>query len=858
MSACAGQSQYGIIMPLSITVAGDAPSQLLLSPQQTAQAPHRQNAFDPKQQIGWVRGGAHLIANLLTAARLNTPVYSLLDAELPIYTGPASSTQFVFQLEPVHNSTTECSSNYRVGSLMKLARQAEWYAPTMAAPVTDERIIILQEAEDGFSNTDHAISWFRKKRPDVLLYHMARPLGTGKLWDVVRFGPFTLDGTQDPMKLVVVVSVDDIRAEGVEISDGHSWEKSCEDFVENLGSGGHLDTVVTCAHLMVLFGCDGLIYHRGRGGYEPMLFFDPVRGEGDFFRQNLGRVPGLAESFIAGMALHLEQNPLSELSQAIRYGFEAARRLAQRGFTARNSDNAIDYPVHHIMTDLIPTSNLLSGIIPSEEICQGANPDWTILDLAVINPIEVAREIVQAGPLAPTSRIPAAKFRELILYDRKEIEQFRSMHKLIEEYLTESSVKPLNIALFGPSGSGKCFAAMEVAKAACHPRKINILQFNLSQFVRLDDLLEAFNSVRDSTLAGYITLAYFDGFDGDFLSSPLGWLSHLSPCMLSGTFLEKGHVRPIGPAILLFGAGHATNFLEFDQRATLLTRQKLAKGSEFISYLHGFVDVRGPSQCDSHDELFPVRRAVMLRALLEERAPNIITSGRIMIDEGVLDGLLLVPNFRHGARSMRSLLAMSKLNQRTVFDRMALPSPAQLSLHVDYNEFLRCIDCQNLSNDLREYLAEELHNIYRLFRLDMAPSKEERRKIETEISLAEWNVLREDLRESARAQAADIPRKLRLLSCFLGKSREDHEAVREFTDAEVDLLAEKEHERWNAERFRRRWRLGVRNQVQRSSPFLVPWRDLERVWQDLDRELVRSYPTILPEGYCIYRLKRSL
>ncbi|OJJ66197.1 hypothetical protein ASPBRDRAFT_201102 [Aspergillus brasiliensis CBS 101740] len=808
--------------------------------------------------MSWVRGGAHLISSLLIAARLPTYVFSLLDNGAPGYASPTASTQFVFQLESAPNTTTHSLAKYRVEKSMKLARQAAWHAPAAtAAPVADAKIMILQEAEDGFTDTDHAISWCREMRPDLLVYHMARPLGTGELWDVVRFGPFTRDGTQDPMKLIVVVSADDIRAEGVEISDGHSWEKSCEDFVENLGSGGRLDTVITCAHLIVLFGCDGLIYHRGRGGYEPMLFFDPVRGEGDFFRQNLGPVPGLAETFIAGMAAHLERGSISELDLAIRYGFEAARRLAQRGFMPRNSDNAIDYPVDQIMENLVPNEELLSYTIPSEEICQGSNPDWTILDLAVINPIEVAREIVQAGPLAPTSRIPVAKFRELVLYDRKEIEQFRSMHNLIEEYLAETPGKPLNIALFGPSGSGKSFAAMEVARAACHPRKINILQFNLSQFVRLDDLLEAFSSVRDSTLARYLTLAYFDGFDGDFLNSPLGWLSHLSPCMLSGTFLEKGHVRPIGPAILLFGAGHATNFMEFDQRATFLTQQKQAKGSEFISYLHGFIDVRGPSQCDSQDELFSVRRAVMLRALLEERAPNVMTGGRIMIDEGVLDGLLLVPTFRHGARSMRSLLAMSKLNQRNIFDRLALPSPAQLSLHVDYAEFVRCIDCQNLSNDVREYLAEELHNIYRLYRLDMAPSKEERRQVETEISLAEWNVLREDLRESARAQAADIPRKLRLLSCFLGKSREDHEPVREFTDAEVDILAEKEHERWNAERFRRRWRLGVRNQVQRSSPFLVPWRDLERVWQDLDRELVRSYPTILPEGYCIYRLKRS-
>lgn len=139
----------------------------------------------------------------------------------------------------------------------------------------------------------------------------------------------------------------------------------------------------------------------------------------------------------------------------------------------------------------------------------------------------------------------------------------------------------------------------------------------------------------------------------------------------------------------------------------------------------------------------------------------------------------------------------------------------------------------------------------------MAKSEEEKTKIKQEVSLSDWNLLREDMRESARAQVEDIPRKLRVVSCFLDKRRQHLIPVDQFTRAEIDLLAEREHERWNAERFRSRWRLGARKQVHRSSPLLIPWRDLEKVWSDLDRELVRSYPSILPEDYCIYRTEKA-
>lgn len=82
--------------------------------------------------------------------------------------------------------------------------------------------------------------------------------------------------------------------------------------------------------------------------------------------------------------------------------------------------------------------------------------------------------------------------------------------------------------------------------------------------------------------------------------------------------------------------------------------------------------------------------------------------------------------------------------------------------------------------------------------------------------------------------------------------------VPEFTVDDLDMLSEIEHERFNAERLQRQWRMGARNSKQRTTPFLVPWRDLTQEWKDVDRVMVECVPRILAaHGWTIYRMKED-
>jgi hypothetical protein len=119
-----------------------------------------------------------------------------------------------------------------------------------------------------------------------------------------------------------------------------------------------------------------------------------------------------------------------------------------------------------------------------------------------------------------------------------------------------------------------------------------------------------------------------------------------------------------------------------------------------------------------------------------------------------------------------------------------------------------------------------------------------------------WEKLPEKLKESNRAQADDIPEKLKRIRCGFAPAAGKAKRF-ELTKAEVETLAEVEHERWMAERQRAGWTLGPRrNATKKVSPYLVPWSELPESAKKNDRDTVRGMPEFMAEaGFEIYRLE---
>jgi hypothetical protein len=751
------------------------------------------------------------------------------------------------------------SDVFTVDLVRKLNIDSQLCMPRSLPPPGSEdnrTVYVFQDGENHFDGTNggkEALQLLEPHWPSYFIYHMSRPLCRGAIWDKVR--P-RASGTNrfDPERLVVIVQADDIRAAGIELSHGSSWEKTCEDFVMNIGAVGSLVTLVTCPHLIVVFGCDGLIYHRGLDVLKPVLFFDPLATEDEFFKKNVKYIPGIMEAFVSGFARALIQSDEPSYEDCIKAGFQASGRLARKGLSPHPSI----YDALAIMSQATSEDTLIRFDIPSDEIGKG-DQSWSLLDFVIADSGEVARRIVLEG----TSRIgiPLARFNRLVLFDRKEIQLFHTLRTQLEEYLVVSQTKPLSIAMFGPRGSGKTFAALQVVETAAAGKKVRPLIFDLSEFKKPEDLVEAFHQIRDCALDGYTPFAYFKNFDISFLESSFAWLPHLLPVMTNGWFFDGAVRRPIGRALLFFGTSAMRSFAAFRRHAEASLSQVDSRAvHDFIGCLQGFVDMAGFNRGGVGDKMYLFQRAVVLHALLEEREPKLKSGDGINIEESVLSGLLLVSEYFQGIRSLKTVLAMSHVNNARHFSRSALPSETQLQLHVDYREFVKAMSGKHLPAEARELLAERLNDVYCSHIRERERAKPDNKtktdeQIDEENWLTPWNQLLEAFKDSNRDHADAIPSTIRIVSCFLAEKKDGTTPVTEFTRKEIETMAIHEKNRWNSERLQRQWKTGPRSGKDKTTPYLVPWEDLEDSIKDIDRVMVRSYPKILPSNYAIYRTK---
>ena len=221
-------------------------------------------------------GSADLVAQLLTAA---APQWNF-QILAPTHQQPASNylkhnASSVINLSRDQPSS-EASATFDVVQIRHIAKRPIWHSPTIEkAATTGATTVILAGSGDAFQDVEPALDFLQRVKPKYIIHHMTRPLATGRLWDIIRNGPMVRDGPPDPDHLAVIIDADDLRAEGIALSRSLSWEATAEDFVRNLGSNGRLGTLVTCPNLIVRFGNEGVIHHRGRDAVDPKLYFQP-------------------------------------------------------------------------------------------------------------------------------------------------------------------------------------------------------------------------------------------------------------------------------------------------------------------------------------------------------------------------------------------------------------------------------------------------------------------------------------------------------------------------------------------------------------------------------------------------------
>jgi hypothetical protein len=710
----------------------------------------------------------------------------------------------------------------------------------------DSDIVILDDAGNGFrENTEYWPKAIRTngKKPVVIL-KMSRPLAEGKLWDHVR-------GVHSE-KLIIVINADDLRAMGVNISRCLSWERTALDFVWQMASNPKLLLLANCGNIVVRIGLEGAIHYMRKGNkVESRLYFDPATIEDGFKVKYPGEMQGLSSAFVAALAVKIADSIANgkeffdAVGEGVRNGLADSRRLFKYGFGNTIYQPAIPGPEFFREKE---SDVLVDVVVPNPTVSEPADPNfWCILKEAKGTLLEeMAFDIVVRGDNAALTHVPVGSFGKLKTVDRAEVESFRSISNLMQEYVrSESSSRPLSIAVFGSPGSGKSFAVTEVAESVA-PNQVERIDFNVSQFKSPSDLISAFHRVRDIALTGKIPLVFFDEFDSTF-EGKLGWLKYFLAPMQDGVFREGDIVHPIGKAIFVFAGGIYSSFTAFssdkpDVQEKDLEDFKNAKGPDFVSRLRGYVNILGPNPVDDNDTVFMIRRAMLLRSLIDRKVKHLKDSNNhVRIDKGVLRALIKVPNYRHGARSIEAIIEMSMLNGQKCWEQAFLPAKEQLKLHVDEEMFSRLVVRDVLLGAAREILARAIHEKYLEDQKDNKPASDP--------SMQPWDRLSENLKESNRRQADHIPEKLRGVRCGFSPVVGRDPILFKFTRQEIEIMAEMEHERWNSERQLDGWVYGKKRDVENKiSPYIVPWNILPDDVKEYDRQAMRELPALLAKA----------
>ncbi len=677
-------------------------------------------------------------------------------------------------------------------------------------------------------------------------------------------------------RLTVIVSAGVLRTRGAAISQGLSWDQTIEDTAREFAEGLSSEDLARCYRVVVWFGMAGVASFawrpdqgQQRFGLERFLYH-PEELEGDWEKQWPGLTFGAGSLLAAALTRHEIDRNSFPLFLALRNSLEAAkvshkegfgtvpdailkRRLIEdedklkpefRFYTARNHSVS---PTAVADGQTVYRSDLLSDLT-------GTGIEYVTAK---------ATEVVLFGTEKALRPAPKARYGSFVTVDREEIERINAIRRLAEGYLSNlDDRRPLSVAVFGPPGSGKSFAIKQLAEVLFGEKR-EALTFNLAGFggQGLPLLHEAFHRVRDASVQGQVPLVFWDEFDSDNLD----WLKHFLAPMQDSEFRAGSLIYPIGRALFIFAGGTKSSFREFDLSNDRDPAFVAKKGPDFVSRLRGFIDIKGPNPTGGAPEKDPshlIRRAVLLRSLLERNYPDLIDANtkQLGASPGVIRGFLRVKRYLHGARSLESLVHSSGLRGAQYFGPSQLPPPDLLSLYVS-PDFMNHVAEGELDLPVIEALAEAQHRAWSELRKSQGwkygPRRNDAEKLHDR--LVEYDKLSQAHKEANRSTARLVSAKLHEVGYAVRRRTPGGPAENptpKFSEEVRKDLLRKEHDIWMQDHLLRGYDYAeTTDESLRLHSAVTSYDKLSDPDRELDAANVDVIPGVLWErGYMLVRL----
>jgi hypothetical protein len=155
-------------------------------------------------------------------------------------------------------------------------------------------------------------------------------------------------------------------------------------------------------------------------------------------------------------------------------------------------------------------------------------------------------------------------------------------------------------------------------------------------------------------------------------------------------------------------------------------------------------------------------------------------------------------------------------------------------------------------NGTHEILARSVHADYLRKRLSEGVQMGAKR------SMALWDELPEDLRESNRRQVDHMQLKLQQIGYGIEPLRNWDASGFQFTPEEVEQMARMEHDHWMEERFKAGWTYAPapEDPENKTHPDLRSWDQIDETTREKDRQTVYALPkTLARAGFQVYKMK---
>lgn len=150
-----------------------------------------------------------------------------------------------------------------------------------------------------------------------------------------------------------------------------------------------------------------------------------------------------------------------------------------------------------------------------------------------------------------------------------------------------------------------------------------------------------------------------------------------------------------------------------------------------------------------------------------------------------------------------------------------------------------CTCCIESLIGMNELIARSIHRNYIAMRIREGASADK------DPAMEHWQTLDIEYREASRSQAANIKRALQENGYSIVSRTDWDEPLVEFPEAELEKMAELEHDRWWDQKVKRGWTPGPRELGKKTSPYLIPYDQLDERTKGYDRDFIRLYPEIL-------------